>query len=82
MNAAADRLRALAEGPALDLPPVQWVAPMEASASTATARWDVLPWESDDSAWAPNVYLCAYDIRGLDGPFIGCTCGWRKCNSK
>ena len=38
MNAAADRLRAIAEGPALDLPPVRWEAPTINEAHES-ARW-------------------------------------------
>ena len=70
MNATADRLRELAEGPALDLPPVHWEAPMEVSGLRLVARWGALPWEGDETDWVPNVYLCAFDVRGLDGPFI------------
>ena len=70
MNATADRLRELAEGPALDLPPVHWEAPMEVSGLRLVARWGALPWEGDETDWVPNVYLCAYDYLGIDGPFI------------
>ena len=71
MSATADRLRALAKGPALDLPPARWEAPVEVSSGRALVRWGKLPWESTpDVAWAPTVYLCAYDIRGIDGPFL------------
>lgn len=38
MNATADRLRALAEGPALELPPVRWVAPA-INEVHESARW-------------------------------------------
>ena len=59
----ADRLRTIAEGPALDLPPVQWEPPMEVSGLRLVARWGALPWEGDETYWVSNVYLCAYDIR-------------------
>ena len=67
-----EKLRAIAEGPALDLPPVQWVAPSDTMDRVGrdTARWGALPWEAwEDTSetWAPSVYLCAYS--GYD-PFI------------
>ena len=65
----ADRLRTIAEGPALDLPPVHWEAPMEVSGLRLVARWGALPWDAATD-WMPNVYLCAYDYLGIDGPFI------------
>lgn len=64
----ADRLRTLAEGPALDLPPVRWEAPV-AVPHRLVARWGDLPWETD-ATWVPSVYLCAYPSHGDDGPFI------------
>ena len=64
-----DKLRTIAEGPALDLPPVAWEPPLEVSGRHLVARWGVLPWE-DAAIDGPNVYLCAFDVRGLDGPFI------------
>ena len=80
MNAATARLRALAEGPALDLPPVRWEAPAEMGAgSYPFARWGALPWEAEpDVARWPLVYLYAYDIAGTDAPSLdvageGCT---------
>lgn len=63
-----DRLRTIAEGPALDLPPVAWEAPLEVS-DRLVVRWGVLPWEVAAIDWVPNVYLCAYDTPGLN-PFI------------
>ena len=47
---AADRLRTIAEGPALDLPPVQWVAPNHIG-RRAVAEWD------DPALGGPSVHL-------------------------
>ena len=74
MNATADRLRAIAKGPALDLPPVRWEAPAEVSSDDRrpSARWGALPWEVElDAArgW-PRVYLCAFDTRAFDAPVL------------
>ena len=72
MNATADRLRALAKGPALDLPPVRWEAPAGVSSDRPVVRWGALPWEVElDAArgW-PRVYLCAFDTRSFDAPFF------------
>ena len=70
---AADRLHALAEGPPLDLPPVYWDAPEDVSDGTYPfARWGALPWEAEPDAargW-PRVYLCAFDTRAFDAPFL------------
>ena len=67
----ADRLHALAKGPALDLPPARWEAPVEVSSDRPVVRWGALPWEVEpDAAWWPRVYLYAYDIEGTDGPFL------------
>lgn len=59
---ADNRLRALAEGPALDLPPVRWVAPSDTMDRVGrdTVRWGALPWEDTSATWAPTVYLCGY----------------------
>ena len=71
MNATADRLHALATGPALDLPPVRWEAPVELSSDRTVVRWGALPWEAEpDVARGPRVYLCAYGLVGIDGPFL------------
>ena len=58
------RLHAIAEGPALDVPPVRWEAPLEVSDRLLHVRWDA------PSDWVPNVYLClcAFDTGGI--PFI------------
>lgn len=64
-----DRLRALAEGPALDLPPVRWEAPLKLSDRPA-ASWGALPWERAEADGVPNVYLCAHDPFSIDGSFI------------
>ena len=67
MNATTDRLRALAEGPALDLPPVHWEAPAGVSSDRPVVRWGALPWEAEpDAARWPRVYLYAYDPPFLD----------------
>ena len=59
-----DRLRTLAEGPALDLPPVHWEPPVEATSNVA--RWGALPGEGAETNWVPNVYLGTYDNRELN----------------
>ncbi len=64
----ADRLRTIAEGPALDLPPVHWEAPIKST--SAVVRWGALPWEDAGTDGVPNVYLCAYETSNIDGPFI------------
>ena len=64
----ADRLRALAKGPALDLPPVHWEAPVALSDRPAV-RWGALPWENVETDWVANVYLRTYDYLGT-GPLI------------
>ena len=72
MSTTADRLHALAKGPALDLPPVRWEAPAEMGAgSYPFARWGALPWEAEPTV-APGhrAYLCAYDIAGIEGPSL------------
>ena len=67
MNATADRLHALAKGPALDLPPVRWEAPTEVT-SSSYARWGALPWKVEpDATPGPRVYLTAY---GINAPFL------------
>ena len=69
MNATADRLHALAKGPALDLPPVRWEAPV--AVTGIYARWGALPWEAEpDAARVPRVYLPAYEIDGTEAPFL------------
>ena len=63
----ADSLRTIAEGPALDLPPIHWEPPVEATSNFA--RWGALPGEDAETNWVPNVpnvYLGTYDNRGLD----------------
>ena len=75
MNATVDRLRALAEGPALDLPPVRWEAPVGVSSDRPVVRWGALPWEAEPDAargW-PRVYLYAYDPPFLDAGDVRCT---------
>lgn len=57
MSAAADRLRALAKGPALTLPPVRWEAPAEVRRG---ARW----WGGPDAGSEPAVYLGTYETDG------------------
>lgn len=68
---APDRLRALAEGPALDLPPVKWEAPSSVMDRVGrdTARWGALPWEDTSETWTPNAYVYLCDYSGYD-PFI------------
>ena len=74
MSAAADRLRALAKGPALDLPPVRWEAPVDVSSDRPVVRWGALPWEAEpDAARWPRVYLYAYDAPFLDVDDERCT---------
>ena len=72
MSADADRLRALAKGPALDLPPVRWEAPVAVSPDRPVVRWGALPWEAEPDA-ARRVYLYAYDAPFLDVGDERCT---------
>ena len=60
--AAADRLHALAEGPALDLPPVRWVAPTINEAHES-ARWS-------GKTYAPSAYLLPKGTRLVPEPLI------------
>ena len=62
MNAAADRLRALAKGPALDLPPVRWVAPTINEAHES-ARWA-------GEKYAPSAYLLPEGTLWVPEPLI------------
>ena len=65
-----DRLRALAEGPALDLPPVAWEPPNHISLtpSTPVATWSALDWSSvhlspDGTPWYPHPLIYLGDER-------------------
>ena len=57
-----DRLHAIAEGPALDLPPVRWVAPTVDGAHKA-AHWR-------GEKYAPSAYLLPKGTRLVPEPLI------------
>ena len=59
-----DRLRALAEGPALDLPPVAWEPPNYIG-RRAVAEWD------DPALGGPSVYLSPTGTTYFPNPLIG-----------
>lgn len=62
MNATADRLRALAEGPALALPPVRWQAPT-INEVRESARWG-------GERGTPSAYLLPKGTRLVPEPLI------------
>ena len=61
-----DKLRTIAEGPALDLPPVAWEPPNHISlpARTPVAEWD------DPAFGGPSVYLTPAGTRWCPYPLI------------
>ena len=58
-----DRLRTIAEGPALDLPPVAWEPPYHIDLR-ATAEWD------DPTHGGPSVYLIPAGTQYYPHPLI------------
>ena len=62
MNAGADRLRALAKGPALDLPALRWVAPT-INETHESARWG-------GERGTPSAYLLPKGTRLVPEPLI------------
>ena len=62
MTAPADRLRTIAEGPALDLPPVHWKAP------TINEAHGSVSWCGED--YAPSAYLLPKGTRLVPEPLI------------
>ena len=62
MSATADRLRVLAEGPALDLPPVRWEAPTINEAH-GSASWG-------GERGTPSAYLLPKGTRLVPEPLI------------
>ena len=66
LNDITDRLRTIAEGPALDLPPVAWEPPnrIDILARTPLAGWD------DPALGGPSVYLIPNGTRYHPHPLI------------
>ena len=62
MNTAAARLHALATGPALDLPPVRWVAP------TINEAYESASWGG--KKYTPSAYLLPKGTLLLPEPLI------------
>ena len=62
-----DKLRTIAEGPALDLPPVAWEPPnhIGLSARTPVAEWD------DPALGGPSVHLSPTGTSWYPHPLIG-----------
>ena len=63
-----DRLLAIAEGPALDLPPVAWEPPDHIR---LPARMPVAEWWDDPALGGPSVYLSPIGTSHFPNPLIG-----------
>ena len=62
----ADQLRTIAEGPALDLPPVAWEPPNHIG---LPARWPVAEWD-DPAFGGPSVHLGPAGTQHYPNPLI------------